>query len=71
MKMKDGENIAQYNEIIKASVIAIRASSEKIDDVTVVSKVLRKLLPIYAIRMPTIQEIRCDPKNDINLDALL
>lgn len=32
--------------------------------------VLRNL-PIYAIRVSSIQEMRCDPKNDINLDALV
>ena len=71
MKMKDNENIAQYNERIKDNVNVIRASSGKIDDIIVVSKVLITLLPIYAIRVSAIQEILCDPKNDINLDALV
>ena len=47
------------------------ASRGKIDDAIVVNKVLRTLLPIYAIRFLVIQEMRCDPKNDINLDALV
>ena len=36
-----------------------------------VNKVLRTLLPIYAIRVSTIQEMSCDPKNDITLDTLV
>ena len=36
-----------------------------------VRKVLKTLLPIYAIRFSAIQEMRCDPKNDITLDALV
>ena len=50
---------------------AIRASGGKIDYVIVVSKVIITLLPIYAIRVLAIQEMICDPKNDIILDALL
>ena len=34
-----------------------------------VSKVLRTLLPIYAIRVSTIQEMRCT--NDVTLDTLV
>ena len=58
-------------ERIKASVSAIKASRGDIDDKTVVSKVLRTLLPIYAIRVSPIQEMRCDPNNKITLDALV
>ena len=36
-----------------------------------VSKFLILLLPIYAIRVSTIQEMRCNPKNDITLDAIV
>lgn len=71
MKMKENESIAQYSERIKASVSAIRAPSGKIDDVMVVSKVFRTLHPVYAINVLAIQEMRCDPKNDITLDALV
>ena len=49
----------------------IRASGGKIKDATVVNKILRTLLPIYAIRVLAIQEMICDPKSDINLDALV
>ena len=37
----------------------------------VVRNVLRTLLPIYTIRVSTIQEMRCDPNNKINLDDLV
>ena len=71
MKMKEDENIAKYVKRIKASVSAFRASGRKIEDTIVVRKVLIILLLIYAIRVSTIQEMRCDPKNDITLDALV
>ena len=61
MKMREDENIAKNVERIKASVSAIRASRGIIEDKKVVSKVLRNLLPIYAIRVSVIQEARCDP----------
>ena len=32
---------------------------------------LRTLLPIYEIRVSSIQEMRCDPKSDITLNALV
>lgn len=37
----------------------MRGANDKIDDDTVLRKVLRTLLPIYAIRVSTIQELRC------------
>ena len=51
MKIKENENISKYNEIIKESVSAIKSIGGKIDDVRVISKVLRTLLPIYAIKV--------------------
>ena len=71
MKMREDENIAEYVERIKASVSAIRASGGIIDDKIVVSKVIRTLLPIYAIRVSAIQEARCDPNCIITLDSLV
>ena len=56
---------------IKANVNAIKASREKIEDVIVVRKVLKTLLPIYAIRVFDIQEMRSDPNKKIMLDALV
>ena len=58
-------------ERIKASVTAIEVSRGDIDEKIVVSKVLRTLLPIYAIRVSSIQEMRCDPNSNITLDALV
>ena len=69
--MKEDKKIAKYVERIKASVSAIRASRGKIEDTIVVSKENRTPLPIYAIRVLGIQEMRCDPNNKINLDALV
>ena len=43
---------------IKDVVNAIRSLARTIDDETIVSKVLRTLLPKYAIRVSTIQELR-------------
>ena len=71
MRMREDENIAKYSEWIKASVCAIKASGGKIEDETMVNKVLRTLLPIYKIRVSAIQEMRCNPKNDITLDAVV
>ena len=36
-----------------------------------VSKILRTLLPLYEIRVLEIQEMRCNPKNDRTLDAVV
>ena len=71
MRMREDENIAKYVERIKASVSAIKASRGDIKDETIVSKLLRTLLLIYAIRVSTIQEMRCDPNKKLNLDALV
>ena len=54
MKMREDENIAKYVERVKACVSAIRASGGDIKGETVISKVLRTLLPIYAIRVSEI-----------------
>ena len=60
MKMREDENIAKYVERIKASVSEIRASGGEIKEETVISKVLRTLLLVYAIRVSAIQERRCE-----------
>ena len=54
-------------EIIKASVSAIRASRGEIKEETIVSKILRTLLPIYAIRVFSIQEVRCDSNGKLGI----
>ena len=69
--MREYENIAMYSDTIKANVCAIKASRGKIEDEIVVNNFLITLLPIYAIRVSTIQEMRCNPKNDITLDAII
>ena len=58
-------------ERIKVNVSAIKSSRGDIEEKIVVSKVLRTLLPIYAIRVFAIQEMRCDPNSNITLDALV
>ena len=55
MKMREDENIAKYVERIKAGVSTIKASGGDIKQTTIVRKVLRTLLPIYVIRLSTIQ----------------
>ena len=69
--MREDENIEKYVERIKASISAIKASRGDIKEETIISKLLRTLLPIYAIRVSAIQEMRCDPTNKIGLDALI
>ena len=71
MRMREDENIAKYVERIKASVSAIRAYGRKIEEETVISKVLRTLLPVYAIRVSAIQERRCEENHKINLNAIM
>ena len=71
MNMEEDESIAQYSERIKASMNAIKASCGKIDNVTVVRKVFRTLLLVYVIRVSPIQEMRCDLKKNLTLDALV
>ena len=42
-----------------------------VDDANVISKVLRTFLPINAIRVSTIQELRCIPGNKLNLEGIV
>ena len=69
--MREDENIAKYVERIKSCVSVIKSFGGTIEDVIVVSKVLRTFLPIYIIRVSDIQGMRCDPNNNITLDALV
>lgn len=55
MGMVDGENIAQYEQMSKEVVGGIKSVGGKVEEDTVVSKMLRTLLPQYAIRVSTIQ----------------
>ena len=52
--MREDENVAKYVERIKASLRAIKASGGDIQEETIVNKVLKTLLPIYAIRVSSI-----------------
>ena len=54
MRMEEGENIGQYVARIKEVVSAIKGATSHIEDDTVIRKVLRKLLPIYSIRVSNI-----------------
>jgi len=47
LKMKEGENITQYNTRIKEVVNAIWGVGGVLEEDTVVSKILRTLLPCY------------------------
>ena len=71
MRIREDENIAKYVERTKASVSAIKASRGDITEEIVVSKVLKTLLPLYAIRVSSIQEMRCHPNKKLTLDALV
>ena len=71
MGMEEGENVSQYIARIKEVVSAIRSTTGHIDDDTILSKVLRTLLPIYAIIVSAIQELRCIPRNNLTLEGLV
>ena len=71
MKMREDENIAKYVERIKANVSAIKASGREIKEEIVITKVLKTLLLVYAIRVSTIQERRCEENHKINMDAIV
>ena len=71
MRMEEGENIAQYASRIKEVVSAIRSSNGTLDDETINRKNLRTLLPIYAIRVSTIQELRCIPGTKLTLEGIV
>lgn len=55
MRMKEDEIIVKYFTRIKEVVNAIKGKIGNIDDETMISKVLKILLPIYIIRVSTIQ----------------
>ncbi|WP_233354917.1 retrotransposon gag domain-containing protein, partial [Vibrio cholerae] len=57
MRLEEAQNVAQYFSRIKDVVNAIRGATGKIDDDTILRKLLRTLLPIYAIRFSVIQEL--------------
>src|SRR5271156_723681 len=71
LKMKEGENITQYNTRIKEVVNAIRGVGGVLEEDKVVSKILRTLLPTYAIRVSTIQEMRAVANSNVTLGSLI
>ena len=71
MRMQEGENVAQYCSRIKDVFNAIRGATGTIDDDTILRKVLRTLLPIYAIRFSIIQELRCILGSNLTLEGLI
>ena len=71
MRMEEGENISQYVARIKEVISVIKGATGQVDDDTVLSKVLRMLLSIYAIIVFAIQELRCIPRNNLTLEGLV
>ena len=71
MRMEEGENIAQYASRIKEVVSLIRSATIHLEDETVLSKVLRTFLPFYAIRVSSIQELRCILGNKLSLEGIV
>lgn len=71
MKMEVGENAGQYGATVKEVVSSIRCLSGQLDDDIFNSKFLRTLLPIYAIRVSAIQELRCVPGNNLSLEGII
>ena len=61
--MVEGGNIAQFVGRIKEIVNVIKGAKGKISDETMNNKVLRTLLHIYAIKVSTIQDLRCTHVN--------
>ena len=70
MKLEEGENISQYVARIK-EVSAKKGAIGHIDDDTILRKLLRILLPIYAIRVSTLHELRCILGKDLTLEGLV
>ena len=69
--MEEGDTISQYVARKKEVVSAIRSVDGLIEDDTMLSKALRTLLLVYAIRVSAIQEIRCILGNDLTLEGLV
>lgn len=68
MRMMEGENITQYGQRIKEVVDGIKSVSGTIEEDTIMSKILRTLVPTYAIRVPSIQELRLVTKDKVTVD---
>lgn len=71
MRMAEGENIQQYGQRIKEIVGEIKSARGIVEDTMVVNKALRTLLPVYAIRVAAIQEIKFIDKSKVTLDSII
>ena len=69
--MEEGENIAQYASRIKEAVSVIRSYVGHLEDETILCKVLRTFLLIYAIRVLFIQDLRCVLGNKLSLEGIV
>ncbi|GLJ51109.1 hypothetical protein SUGI_1088060 [Cryptomeria japonica] len=69
MGMAEGENIQQYGQRIKEIVGEIKNAGGTMEDATVVSKVLRTVLPVYTIKVVAIQELKSIDKTKVTLDS--
>lgn len=71
MRMNEGENIIQYSTRLKETVNQIKGAGGTIEEKDVTSKLLRTLLPAYAIRVFAINELRFVPNMPVSLDATI
>ena len=71
MKMEEGENVAQYGARMKEVVSSIRSLGGQLLVEIVSRKYLRTLLPIYAIRVSAIQELRCIQGNTFTFEGII
>ena len=71
MRMQEGDSVSQYCSRIKFCVNARRESIGKINDDTILRKILRTLLLIYSIRVYIIQELRCILGSNLTLEELV
>ena len=55
---------------MKEVVSAIRSLGGQLEEEIVISKYLRTLLPIYAIRVSAIQELRCVQGNTLTFEGM-
>ena len=71
MRMEEGKNIAQYASRIKEVVSVIRSDNGVLDDENINNFFFKTLLPIYAIGVSTIQELRCILGTKITLEGIV
>ena len=69
--MGEGENVAQYGARMKEVISAIRILGGQLEEETVNRKYLRTLLPIHAIRVLAIQELRCVQGNTLTFEGIV